>query len=77
MDITVSEGAYLAGKSHFEQWTAQFIAEYYQPITDQMVLMAVRQIMAMPPQVKEQLAAREPKAWADMVKMAKANKMEV
>ena len=77
MDISVSESAYLAGKSRFETWKSQYLAKYYQPVTDQMMLVVVQKIMAMPPQVKEEMKKRQPQAFARLEKLARDKKLEV
>ena len=77
MDISVAESSFLNGKSQFEQWKAKFLAAWYQPVTDQMFLMVVKQIMSMPPEVKEQMSQMQPAAWKNIQKVARDNKLEV
>ena len=69
-NIREAESAFLEAKAEFEEWKAEFIAGWYRPQQGLLLNMLARELINLPPVMKEQLKKQNPDGWKQVEKVA-------
>jgi len=71
MDIREAESAYLEAKAEFEDWKAEFISGWYKPQQGLLLNMLARELMNLPPELKDEMKKLNPDGWKDVENVVK------